>query len=361
MGREHERTEEPTARRRTKARAAGQVARGPFVAPALSLLVVGPLAASLLSFAASWREAFSLATIVCAASGTQLDESVLLRCVPAIVAAARPIEALSLPWCGAVGVAITTAIALGSLGWAPQAIGPHGQRINVAARIGRLLSRASLADASAGALLLLLIACATLSPLVSSVAAVASNRDLGGALAATEVGLRSLWVRIASIALVFGAFDMVVGRRRLASSLRMTQRELKEERAETEARPEAKQRRKTVGLRRSRSLRLEAIRSATAVVTNPAHVAVALRYAPPEIDVPVVVARGADLTAAIVRNAARDCDVPIIESKELARALYARVEIDEPIPEDCYAAVAAIFAWIVRARGSLRTGAHETA
>lgn len=287
--------------------------------------------------------------------------SALMRCAPAIVAATRPIQALSITWCAAFVVAITTAVAVGSLGWAPQAVGPRGQRMNIAGRIGRLVSYASLADASVGALLLGLLACVTLSPAVSSIADVASNRDLGGELAAAQIGLKSLWWRIAPIALVFGAFDVMVSRRRLTSSLRMTQRELKEERAETEARPEAKQRRKTVGMRRSRSLRLQAIRSATAVVTNPAHVAVALRYAPPEIDVPVVVARGADLTAAVVRNTALDHDVPVIESTELARALYARVEIDEPIPEDCYAAVAAIFAWIVRTRGSLRTGARETA
>jgi flagellar biosynthesis protein FlhB len=75
--------------------------------------------------------------------------------------------------------------------------------------------------------------------------------------------------------------------------------------------------------------------------------------------VPVVVARGADLTAMIVRQAARQYDVPIIESAELARMLYSRVDVDEPIPEECYAAVAAVFAWIVRTRGSLRTGPQD--
>lgn len=163
-----------------------------------------------------------------------------------------------------------------------------------------------------------------------------------------------MWWRAGAVLLAFAAIDVIVTRKRFAASLRMTPRELRDERAETETRPEAKQRRKTTAARRSRSLRVAAIKKATAVITNPAHLAVALRYAPPEIDVPIVVGRGADLTAEIVRAAARDFEVPIIESADLARMLYARVEVDEPIPEECYAAVAAVFAWIVRTRGSLR-------
>ena len=76
---------------------------------------------------------------------------------------------------------------------------------------------------------------------------------------------------------------------------------------------------------------------------------------------PVVVARGADLTAAIVKRIADEYRVPVIESAELARMLYARVDVDEPIPEECYAAVAAVFAWIVRTRGSLHCADVEDA
>lgn len=104
-------------------------------------------------------------------------------------------------------------------------------------------------------------------------------------------------------------------------------------------------------------MQVGAIAKASAIVVNPAHVAVALRYAPPAIDVPVVVSRGADFAALIVRSIALLYDVPIVESPELARSLYARLSVGQPIPEDCYAAVAAIFAWLIRTRGVL-AGSH---
>jgi flagellar biosynthetic protein FlhB len=96
-----------------------------------------------------------------------------------------------------------------------------------------------------------------------------------------------------------------------------------------------------------------AIRAATAVIANPTHVAVALRYAPPRIDVPIIVSRGADLAASLVRTIAALHDVPIIESPELARTLFASASLGEPIPEQCYAAVASIFAMLLQTRGSL--------
>jgi flagellar biosynthetic protein FlhB len=63
--------------------------------------------------------------------------------------------------------------------------------------------------------------------------------------------------------------------------------------------------------------------------------------------------------APFVRAVARLFAVPVIEAPELARSLYLHVDIDEPIPEECYAAVAAIFTWIVRSRGALRRGDEE--
>ena len=133
----------------------------------------------------------------------------------------------------------------------------------------------------------------------------------------------------------------------------MTLREIRDERAEQEGKPEVKARRRGIAVRRARRIRLEALRRASAVIANPTHVAVALRYDPPAIDVPVVVAAGAGSAAAFVRTIAAYHEIPVIESPELARALFTRVEIDEQVPEEFYAAIAAIFAWLLRTRGRL--------
>jgi flagellar biosynthetic protein FlhB len=174
----------------------------------------------------------------------------------------------------------------------------------------------------------------------------ADTASLGSAIVA-------LWRTAAPFALIVGVADIVLQRARFLRNLCMTPRELKEERADSEGRPETKARRRSAVVKRARALRIGAIRAATAVVTNPTHIAIALRYDPPQIDVPVVVARGADLMAAVVRGAAESFGVPVVEAPELARLLYAQAETEDPIPEEAYAAVAAVFAWIIRTRGAL--------
>jgi flagellar biosynthetic protein FlhB len=174
----------------------------------------------------------------------------------------------------------------------------------------------------------------------------------GVPLLAREV-LRSFWLHASIAITLLAVVDVIFARRRHAQRLRMTPREVRDERAELEGRPEHKARRRAIGQKRVRRLRVAALKRAAAVVTNPTHVAVALHYAPPQVDVPTVVAAGAGSGAAILRTAAAFYDVPVIESPELARRLFARVDVDEPIPEELYAAIAAVFAWILKTRGRL--------
>ena len=187
----------------------------------------------------------------------------------------------------------------------------------------------------------------------------AQGSDFAGTMDALGAAIAGTWRGAAPVVMLVGFADVLVQRGRFARNLRMTPREIKEERADNEGRPEVKARRRTAAVKRARGMRIGAIRQATAVVVNPTHIAVALRYAPPQIDVPVVVARGADLMAALVRGAAESYGVPVVEAPELARMLYALTESDSPIPEEAYAAVAAVFAWIMRTRGAL-PGALES-
>jgi flagellar biosynthetic protein FlhB len=187
-----------------------------------------------------------------------------------------------------------------------------------------------------------------------SAAGIASRgADFSADMTALGFAVAALWRTAVPFASVVGVADIALQRIRFVRNLRMTPRELKEERADSEGRPETKARRRSAAVRRARGMRIGAIREATAVVTNPTHIAVALRYDPPQIDVPVVVARGADLMAAVVRGAAESFGVPVVEAPELARLLFAQAEADDPIPEEAYAAVAAVFAWIMRTRGAL--------
>ena len=94
---------------------------------------------------------------------------------------------------------------------------------------------------------------------------------------------------------------------------------------------------------------LSAVNNATVVVVNPSHFSVALTYAD-DGQAPVVVAKGSDDLAFRIRDRARISDVPIVESPPLARALFASVEVNDPIPESFFEAVAIVVAFVMRPR-----------
>ena len=91
---------------------------------------------------------------------------------------------------------------------------------------------------------------------------------------------------------------------------------------------------------------MQQIPKADVVITNPTHVAVAIKYSPEENDAPIVIAKGQDYLALRIKEIAKENKVEIVENKALARTLYAAVDIGEPIPEELYQAVAEILAYV---------------
>lgn len=89
---------------------------------------------------------------------------------------------------------------------------------------------------------------------------------------------------------------------------------------------------------------MEDVPTATVIVTNPTHIAVAIRYDNEKDKVPTVVAKGANLIAENIKKRAKEAKVPIMENKPLARAIFKKVEIGDPIPMELYKAVAEILA-----------------
>jgi flagellar biosynthetic protein FlhB len=117
-----------------------------------------------------------------------------------------------------------------------------------------------------------------------------------------------------------------------------------------------KARLRQIRMERARKRMMAAVPSASVVVTNPTHYAVALKYAIGDKGAPKLVAKGADLIAERIREIARENDVPIVENPPLARALHAGVELDQEIPPEHYRAVAEIINYVFRLKGNLRSG-----
>lgn len=236
-------------------------------------------------------------------------------------------------WGAASSAVGAAAAAVGALGLSSGALRADAGRLSWAKGVASLFSSGSLASTSMSSVAAAAVLACGYAPVLDVARIAVLSPALHDDAAAIAIPLISLW-RGASLALLAVAIvDIVLARRRHAARMRMTLREVKDERAEHEGRPEMRSRRRAIGARRSRRLRLAAIKSATAVITNPTHVAIALRYAPPEIDVPIVVSSGAGIAAGLVRTAAAYHGVPIVEAPMLARMLYEQAVLDEAIPE----------------------------
>lgn len=164
----------------------------------------------------------------------------------------------------------------------------------------------------------------------------------------------SLLAAFLGAAVIFAALDQLVARRDYLKKMRMSRRDIKREARDREGEPRLKQKRKALHaefVKASASLRN--VRGADMLITNPTHYAVALRYDPARMDAPIVVARGAHRFALRLRRLAFLYGVVIVRNPPLARLLY-RCELNAPVPEAAYQAVANLYR-SVRARAETPT------
>lgn len=160
-----------------------------------------------------------------------------------------------------------------------------------------------------------------------------------------------LW-KAGGVLLVFGAVDLGRQQMRFMKDMRMSKQDVRDESKEMDGNPHVKARLRTLrrGLLRRRMM--QDVPTATAVIVNPTHYAVAIRYHPDSMGAPLVVAKGKNYLALRIRQKALDHHVALIENPPLARALYASVEVGREIPPNFYQAVAEILAYVHRMLGA---------
>ena len=150
-----------------------------------------------------------------------------------------------------------------------------------------------------------------------------------------------------AILAAIAALDIIWKRARWLKKQRMTQKEVRDENKDSEGDPLIKAKRSGIRRQRARQRMTTAVPTATVVITNPTHYAVALRYEIGRDASPICVAKGTDAIAARIRKLARGAEVPIVENRPLARMLHAVVEVDAPIPFEHWQPVAEIIAYVM--------------
>jgi flagellar biosynthetic protein FlhB len=134
----------------------------------------------------------------------------------------------------------------------------------------------------------------------------------------------------------------------------MSKQEIKDEFRQSEGDPIIKAKVKQIRAERARKRMMAEVPKATVVIMNPTHYAVALKYESGKMAAPICVAKGVDSLALKIREVAEENDVPVVENAPLARALYATVELDEPVPAEHYKAVAHVIGYVMRLTGQIR-------
>lgn len=162
--------------------------------------------------------------------------------------------------------------------------------------------------------------------------------------------------RVAPVAIAVGAADFGWQRYKHAESLRMTKQEVKEEHKEQEGDPRLKGKRRQRQRQIAMGQMLHKVKDADLVIVNPTHYAIAIRYRKDEGRAPIVLARGVDHLALKIRAEATRNEIPVIENRDLARALYAKSRLGLPIPGEFYAAVAQVLAAVYRRRAASLAG-----
>jgi len=173
-----------------------------------------------------------------------------------------------------------------------------------------------------------------------------SGADLGGALGLFVSTAFSTAFTVGGAFLILALADYGYQRWEFMRGARMTKQEIKEEYKQSEGSPEIRAAIRRRQRRMAMSRMMQDVPTADVVVTNPTHFAVALRYRGDEMAAPKVIAKGQDLIAQRIKQIARENNVPVVENKPLARALFAAVEVDQEIPYDLFQGVAQILAYI---------------
>lgn len=346
MADQGQRTEKATKRKLEKARREGQFPSSREFLASLQFLTFTALLASggaaLLSRMREMARYF-----LTAAFHTELTPHTLPRLYQESVGHTfRPLAWLGL--CLA-GVAAAGQLASTRLGLSPSKLAPDIKRLNPLEKLRNVPSQnfASFAQALIFLPLLLGAVYAVARENLGAYAGLA-RESLTPALFVLGASIKNFLWRAAFLFAAIGLLDLIRVQHRHSKQLRMTKQEVRDEMKETEGDPQIKGRVRRIQRDLARRNMMKEIPNATAVIVNPTHYSVAIRYEMESMAAPLVLAKGKNYLALRIRQIAVEHQVPIVENQPLAQALYKSADVGQEIPAHLYRAVAEVLAYIFK-------------
>ncbi|NDC09198.1 MAG: flagellar biosynthesis protein FlhB [Oxalobacteraceae bacterium] len=350
-----EKTEEPTSRKLEKAREEGQVARSTelpaasVTIAALSMLyltgdtLIHKMAEAFVSGFNFDRKLVHSPNLLPAIFGHEILESFILI---------APLLLLT------ITIAIASSGATGGFLFSTKAIAPKGSKLNPLNGLKRMFGTKALVELGKALLKFTLVTGMVAWVLYDNVSTLNNIGKMAFEPAMAVAGqlLAKSALIMACALILIAAIDVPFQRWEFMKSMRMSKQEIKDEMKDMEGRPEVKaqirRRQREMANRRM----IDNVKDADVVITNPEHFAVALSYDPNGDSAPILLAKGADEVAARIRAEAEKHGIEIFRAPPLARALYFTTDLDQPVPEDLYYAVAQVIAYVFNL-ASIRPGA----
>jgi flagellar biosynthesis protein FlhB len=341
-----DKTEQATPRQRQKARERGQVTRSRELTGALSMFVVaGVLALMAREGAGHWTDFFRN-TLDSASSDSIGTNGPLLFWTS--VEALRWIVPMQV---GALVVSLVAGFAQGGFVFAPEALSFKFERLSPASRLKQLFSPTGLSSILKSLLPFAAIIWVGWNCVGSHWGEILASSYAEPRAFVSLVGnllFEVIW-KSGLILLVWAGVDYLFLWLKSEGDLKMSRQDLRDEFKSIEGNPASKARIRKIQRQARRKQMIKATETATVVVTNPTHYAVALKFEM-AMAAPVVVAKGLDLLAQKIKEIAHDRDIPVMENRPLAQALYKSVEVGDAIPGALYHAVAEILVMVFKAQ-----------
>ncbi len=346
-----EKTEKPTPRKREDAKKKGEVAKSREL-PSLAVLLSALMALTFFGYYTYshiqiiMKGAFSIPTM------NDLNISEFLIFAQKIVT--QSILAIS-PVLAAVFItAVLSNLMQVGIIFTSESIMPKLSKIDPIKGFKRLFSKQSLMELFKSLLKLVIVGGVAYLTIKSEMKNVYSlgQMEINSILGYLFVTFSKIFIRCSLAMIVLVILDYAYQKWEFENKLKMTKQEVKEDLKKTEGDPLIKSRIKSIQMEMARKRIMQAVPEADVVITNPTHLAVALKYDSSNMNAPKVLAKGAGVIARNIKNLAEKHDIPMVENKELAQNLYSLVEIGQEIPAFLYQAVAEVLAYIYKIKGS---------
>lgn len=353
-----EKTEAPTPRRRSEARANGQVARSQDLTAAvlmttafLALYVFGPRL---------WLSMIALvAAFLSCEAPLKIDEILNLGTLGLIEIARRLAPFLIVIF---FAIILTLYSQIGML-FTFKPLIPSLSKINPLSGLQRLFSVRSVMMAVISFGKLLVVGVLAYFTLVGGSTAIMYSfaMEHEGIFKLGSALMFELGMKLAIALIILALLDFAWQKYKHERDLKMTKEEVKDEFRSMEGDPKIKQRRRQVQLQIAMQRLQQDVPQADVIVTNPTHIAIAIKYDAESMPAPRVVAKGGDYIALRIRQIGKDYGIPIVEKKPLARAMYETVEPGDYIPERFYRAIAEILAFVYELSGKADSTRRQVA